>query len=443
MQFRANHMISGVVVAVCLTTSPMILGCSRSSDGGSAEPMLVTGSLDSSEINQQKGDSIAQDIIDRKSIYETSRFSEGVAWVNVRSGGWTLINKEGEIQFLLNDLPEKYGFIGASHYVNDACIAFGGTGSYFNSQAPAGLLDKNGEIIWALRREGEKKAAEVYGADAVEDVAIMDISSDLWHGYLIVCFHVDAYEYTGTLYGVIDAEGNWVVEPPTIDEALAGAEAGIDPGSHGWESYDPYTETFLRVNRQCLILYRTGEILPCTGFSDDGVIEYGGLNIKEIEDQEYLLSHHNLEYDINGRFVDGDGNPAFNLNETLPASTDSFELDQYDAFKNSEYELVHLENEGGGEYFTVINTQGKPMFEPKHSGEERPISENLFFHIDEDTKLGYYIDAVTGERLGSLEFEEGCQFHDGLAWVLNNDEWNLLDAKGDLVFPIDCASEEG
>lgn len=448
---KGVRFVYAVMTASLVSLYLSIAGCSSNvqvESSGSAitdQPSIDMGS--STHVEEE----LFQEIVCADEITVPERFSDGVAWVDISDRGKVLIDDQGVIQFCLEELEGKGCFVNATRYVNGAAVAYerldsemGGRGNGIFSST---LIDKQGEVIWAVKEDGIEKARQVYGEEAVDRVGIVNIDADLWRGYLAVAFHVDSFSYTGTLFGVIDAQGEWCVEPPTIDEVLArqedGINPGIDDGDDGWWSTDPellllpysdsymYNEAYLKILNDCIFLYRTGESIPCTHNAWSNY-EYGGMSQRDIEDREFTLAHRNRR-SSSSRFLDSEGNEVFSLKDVLPDSASSWRVDYFTAFAESDYAFVLLENDGGGKYLTAIDTEGNIMFEPLKAGEHGTLSEDLFYYCEPGAETGRYYSVETGQPIFDVEVQNGLPFYEGKAWAEIDDVWHLIDTSGDVL----------
>ena len=195
-------------------------------------------------------------IIDCSLIDEVTDFSDGVAWVTDSKNGIEdkyLIDKNGVIQLAL----DKSTYVDISHYVNGKALAYASNGAYnyTNPTRVVAIVDKKGNTTWSLEVDAKKKAEALYGEDVVENVFALGLSDDKWGGYLIIGFDVDTFKYTGTLYGVIDANGNWIIEPPVLENA---------PEQITNKQYDnvDYGDYYLSIPNQAVLIYQDARVIP-------------------------------------------------------------------------------------------------------------------------------------------------------------------------------------
>lgn len=409
------------------------------SDGGSSNSATFESS-DSENFAIESDSNEAQlelDGISANDIEAVQPFSDGVSWVKT-SEGLRLVDKEGLVKLDMSDT--EYG--SASPYIEGAAVAFDGSNcfDYSFSGEPLAIIDKEGNAIWSFEDETKRMADEVFDPEAVRDVRVLGMTGDQWRGYLIVEFEIDTFDYTGTLCGVVDSRGEWIVEPPSIEDAVEAARNGIDPGSHELSSNDEiyYDDNFLRINRQCVVLYRTGEVLPCTGLWEevgDGLY-YGGKDINDIREEEAAFAHRDRKYDGCGKFVDASGNVSLDISD-LPLTKDFGGeyggIGYEEGFAKSDYCLVRLENPNGAVYLTVIDSDGNQMFDPIRNGETGELSESAFFYKPNEKEDGWYV-GIDGEQLGGVKGEEGGEFNDGRAWVKVDESWRCIDEKGEFAW---------
>lgn len=418
------------LIAGCASTANVPTPSGGGLDGGTGQGQgTYEGGTDEST------DEGTSEAIDFQSIKDVGNYNEGVAWVTLDGGKLVLIDLDGKLLF---EPDEYYG--SATPYCEGVSLVW-------DSVADAArLLDKRGEVVWSTERDGLAKAEELYGPDAVNGVNVQmpleyyageSWSDEVWRGYTIVEFDIDSFEYTGVLAGLLGPDGTWVIEPPTLEEASAHADdRHADLGTHGYGDNGSYERYSVSLDRQGLLIYRTGEVLPYTGYDKNGFkgLSYGGMWRDEIDFTEEMIAHQNRRYVGAGRFEDADGNVVLELGDDFPLYTGGF-LDgpvQEDSFVDSEYCLIYLENSGGGKYFTVIDGQGRQMFDPMRAGKEGLLRGGAFFHRAEGEETGCYY-TVEGNPLGEVRGETGTPFYEGRAWLKVDDNWRCIDEKGDVV----------
>lgn len=425
--------IAVALVAILAVSNGLLSGCSTRQATGSVPVGDVISSAQVSAdpteaVSAAKDEAPAVAVIDGANIAEPFAFEDEVAWVDTYDSK-VLINKNGEIILDTTDLPSS----NVSNFWNGSALCVPPGGNDF-------LFDKEGNVLWSSDEEIAAKINEVYGDGVVEDTYVNGPRLDEWRGFLVVEFDVNSFDYTGTLYGVVNAQGEWVVEPPSIAEAIEDAENGIDPGSHGGTQDGAYFEDYyLRISRVCVVLYRTGEILECTGLWDGpgtGLF-YGDRNINDIEFEEVALAHSNRKYDGYGKFIDASGEVVLDIS-AMPLSDEGFggntgRIGFEEGFACSEYCIVHLENSGGGAFFTVIDRDGTQMFEPRKSGELGTLGENAFFYKSSSEDEGYFL-SVDGNQLGTATGDEALPFSEGRAWIRSGEVWYCIDDQGEIVF---------
>ena len=425
-----------VLLLACLTA-----GCTSNSnipspDGedGSGSRIEQVRKTDEDGTDERYDESATQ-VIDFQSIEEVGNFNDGVAWITLNGGKRALIDLRGTVLF---ESDEYY------HSVSPYCE--GVSLVWVKGTDTARLLDKKGEVIWSVENDGLAKAEELYGADAVNSVDVQmplqyyareSWSDEVWHGYTVVEFDVDSFEYTGVLAGLLGPDGTWKIEPPTLEEASVHADnRHEDLGTHGYGDSGSYERYSVSLNHRGILIYRTGEVLPYTGYDQNGFegISYGGRWRDEIDFAEEMIAHQNRRYVGAGRFEDAAGNTILELGDNFPLYSGGF-FDgpiQEDSFVDSEYCIVYLENSGGGKYFTVIDGQGNCMFDPMRSGYEGLLRGGVFFHRAEGEETGRYY-TIEGNPLGEMRGETGTPFYEGRAWIRAEGYWRCIDEKGDVV----------
>lgn len=414
-----------ILILICLVIlSCALCGCQKT------PPKEEIG--DKSAQSSIEAEEKSTNIIDCSLIDEVTDFSDGVAWVTDSKNGIEdkyLIDKNGVIQLAL----DKSTYVDISHYVNGKALAYASNGAYnyTNPTRVVAIVDKKGNTTWSLEVDAKKKAEALYGEDAVENVFALGLSDDKWGGYLIIGFDVDTFEYTGTLYGVIDANGNWIIEPPVLENA---------PEQITNKQYDnvDYGDYYLSIPNQAVLIYQDARVIPLpaedtTKNSKERKNETS--KIEQILQEVNAADHHERLYQGYGEFTDGSGKVVLDINSMpLYAPKDAYAaVDLESAFAYSEYCIVYLGNKGGGKYFTVIDVNGKQMFEPKKAGTLGVLGETAFYYQPDKDADGYYL-TVNGGKLGSVTGLNGTRFCENRAWIKVDGVWRCIDESGEFAF---------
>lgn len=434
--------VSKVLVTIALTAAMSLAACSEGeggknehqdeSDAASMAPMAEPAVVEYVQDETSDGESTNQlSRIESASIVDPGSYKDGVAWVTTEDAR-LLIDDSGMILLNMEDLP--YSLI--SSYHQGAALGYGTkwTYDYLGADPVRAIVDRKGETVWSAEEDGQTKAEEVYGADNVLGVSVLPCLEEQWNGFLVVAFDVDTFDFTGTTYGVVDAKGTWVVEPPMIEEA---AQRGESERVY-------YAGNLLRIGEYAVVLYRTGEVLECTRIDEMwGGVEYGGIDINELEEREKYLACRDMMYSGSGVFKNSKGEIVLDLGEFPLADGGLTGRDgdiAENAFAESDYCLVTLENSQGGRYITVVDASGKQMFDPIREGDHGPLSGNAFFYdpgTSKEEKLsedaGFFVD-VNGNPVGELKGSESKPFSEGRAWILSQGEWRCIDERGAIVF---------
>lgn len=363
------------------------------------------------------------------SVSYVNDFSDGVAWVATgtnSNSGKVLVSADGEI---LIDQWGKNGMAAepskVSQFSSGACVAEWGSNLSDASARRSALMDKYGKEIWSSDNEGAKKAEEVYGSGVVESVCInSDFGTSGYHGYAAVEFNIDTLNYTGTLSGVIDSAGKWVVEPTPI--------ASNDKGDETW-SYHEY----VMCSKLHAIVYRTGTVMEQTGKHDvvnPYSLKFDGKELERVNEwEEFAAAHSGMKY--KKRMVGESGSSGYlDANENLVFKPDFGKLsaDCHD-FSSDGYAVVDLQNSGKGKYVTCIDTNGNQLFEPIKVSSHGDLTSVAFFYVPEDGTNGYYL-TPQGEKLGSAEGKEGTEFYCNRAWLKIDGSWHCISEAGEMVF---------
>lgn len=416
----------------------LLYGCSTSSSNASTNQTSDSYDMSDSSISKKQDQAdLVEDNSVNFSMLAVRNYSDDVAWVsrtanawNDRSGWNYLVDLDGKV--LISPENAKTSFFVPSDFCNDvACVNLESANKDSNVKN-YGLINKRGEIIWSLEDDGLSYAVAKYGESAVTGIsADVGFSNDSgYRGYLAVEIDIDTYSSTGSLHGVLDSKGEWVIEPGPLDSASKFDDKWF------------YCQ-YVMCNTENLIIYRTGEVLDysSSGYSTDNrsayARDFGGRQAKVIDLwEEYTTAHDGLRYDTEddygegiAAFRDASRNVVMDVNDLYPNINTTYS----DLVFNDGYCLIVLENTGGGKYITVINTEGAQITEPFKYAEHGALLEGAFFYNGNDNEPGYFMTAQ-GEKLGQVEAMKGMDFHDGRAWVLVDDEWHCIDSRGEIVF---------
>ena len=353
-------------------------------------------------------------------------FYDGVAWVNT-SDGKALVDNEGHVLIVYDDDWNEDDIpIQMSNYHEGRALASMPFGQGF-PEYPTAIIDKTGHTVWTLEEDARAEADEVFGEGNVEDIDIsFDLEDDVFQGYAAVRFNVNTPQYTGTCIGVINGEGDWVVEP-SLPADLENSDLVC-----GDSRYFIQTEYYL-------VDYDDGQVYFRDGSFDEqecsGSFSYGGKTADEFANEKYFSAHDGLKYGI--CIVDGysDGPHFLDSDNNIVINMDNYSVNSswFDATFVDGYCLVPFSNTGGGNWLTVIDTHGQETMAPIKDCGHGVLGEGIFFYKGETDTGGYYIK-VNGERLGTGDGSDGTTFHEGRAWLNTDGHYHCINTDGEILF---------
>lgn len=422
---------SGVLRSCCeaCLLAVMLLAISLTFTGCSSSPVGDVSSSDSVDQQESSEQTAPKKTASDLEIKDVNDFSDGVAWVSVKVGSdrvRTLVSDSGEIlsdQWDVEWVESKPKEV--TCYSNGACVAKWEKTSNGKKSERTALIDKSGKEIWASDKEGVAKAEEVYGKGVVDEVRINSSFGNYdYGGYAAVEFDIDTLDYTGTLSGVIDSAGKWVVEPTPI--------ASNDKGNETW-SYHEY----VMCSKLHAIVYRTGAVMEQTGKHDivsPYSLKFDGKDLEKVNEwEEFTVAHSGMKY--KQRMIGELGHSGYlDANENLVFKPDFGKLSaDYHDFSSDGYAVVDLQNSGKGKCVTCIDTSGNQLFEPMKLSSHGDLTSVAFFYVAEEKGSGYYL-TPQGEQLGTLQGSEGTEFCGNRAWLKIDDAWHCINETGEMVF---------
>lgn len=272
------------------------------------------------------------------------------------------------------------------------------------------LIDKTGKTIWSLEENGKSEGERLFGVGNVESVEFANLSYNrvyyFWGG-VFVSYSIETFEWSGTKTGVIDCNGDWQLEPVEI---TAGSFYG-----------GPFYDLYIEDTWGCYNIFN-GEFAVGGHIGEESNAE----QIEQWTRQYYFDLDGGLVYnqEQNG-FCDAEGTKVidlsrYNLRET-PYFTDG-------------YCFLHIENDQGSAYTTIIDTSGKEMFQPIKEFDHGDIRQGLFRVLNEDG-TATFLDEQMNEIIQNVELVYNyCDFSsDGVVLVKDDQGFYLLDLNGDRI----------
>lgn len=417
----------------------LMAGCSAPSGiaNGTAPSSSSVASSTSSATSQESTGSAENKKVDFKMLAVRS-FSDDVAWVSqtkedsISLGGgphWSyLVDTNGNL--LVSPGTVEQSFNNPSNFCNGvACVGLDSSKKDMKIEN-YGLMDKKGKIVWSLEDDGLSYAVDKYGKDAVTGISANTsfYNNIEYPGYLEVSIKVDTYSSTGTLSGLLNSKGQWVIEPGPLESA--------------GDAYFWNNEKYEMCNGSHLLIFRTGEMLDSDPSSErpSGYTKYAGRTYETINNwEEYTVAHDGVRFDEessysgNWAFRDASRNTVLDVLALYPDADTTYS--SYGALEfNDGYSLLVLENSGGGQYITAIDRDGNRMFEPIKYAEFGPLLQGAFFYNKKNNDGTGYFLTYKGERLGQVVGKDAKPFSCGRAWVKVDDEWRCIDSNGEIAF---------
>jgi|GEM_PF-5863974 len=281
------------------------------------------------------------------SIVDGRDFSEGAAWVYGDNGIWYCIDTEGKILFELPEGSEpNEDFSGGISVIDESKV-----------------INISGGIIFDAEKE---ECTLVYDRDK---------ETYLFNGFVMTTKSIDSFEVTEEQYGILNNEGNWVIEltseygePSYRGSAIFLLKKYDDNGEHDNIYFNASTNnTFIRNNDYDKLNFNRGYAISIdydgiTTLVDTEGIELFSLDKEciygEVGDGLVFLSYYEDFYRekvIQG-FYDTSGSMVIDLSE--------YDIRNQPYFTEG-YAFLELKNEQESVFATIIDTKGNFQFEPK------------------------------------------------------------------------------
>lgn len=358
-------------------------------------------------VAQSTCDYAAEDLWKIRTVWDT--FHDDVTWLEV----WfspdetadCLVDIDGNV--LYKCVGENFG----SNFYNGV------------AQMDDRLIDKHGNTIWS-KEDAYAYGDSVWGPGNTRDVFIYPIYEDndrRYYGYTSLYLTVDCFDFSGSAYGIIDSQGNWLVEPVRDKSGYLQGEFGVfRPDGYSVynamtgeyaqfpetdESYDAYNETYRKwvLHNEAILeggltlrLENEYENVPTTGFYD----ENGELKVD--------LSEYDVEaYTNRGTFYNG-------------------------------CRSLRISNAEGGSFYTIFDMEGNRVLYPIREWFHGPFTGEYFVRYNDDAQgfddQYYYCNAQGENTIGKM-YSQACDFMCGRAFVRQgNEDYHCIDLEGNIVF---------
>lgn len=374
-------------------------------------------------------------VSDLPEIRAAGSYHEGVTWARIDFGlreQWAAVDLNGTILFTLDEASGP-----VTHFCNGVSIVD------FNR-----IVNTRGETVWSIEADGKAYAEAHWGMGNVENILIYSnwhnrtdgpsiseskecIEED-YFGYTQVQFELNTFDYTGCYTGFLNADGSWYLEPTELKGKALEMEYGVyrlidtdgDTGFYNvltnemiWEGAMDRDEFHRRAAKWRCKYYEeahNGMIYVSAGALGDYL--YSGID--------------NLTYD--GNMYNSSGEMVLDLSR--------YELDAwpYPTFTDG-YMLLRILNGQRANFYTVLDTSGRELFEPRkritYNEQSERCSEGRFWFYEEDVGIVYYNADGTRAFETPRQLKHGGDFHEGRALVCDADDvWYFIDSDGQFVY---------
>lgn len=355
-------------------------------------------------------------------------FSEGKAWVSGEAIGkqWICINTEGKIVFSLEEEYNPY-----SNFNNGSALVYKTVYENGSNNKKFSLINEKGKIVADLS-EYEVICPENYA------------------GRVMVMNTGETFEGRWTELGVMGANGKWEI-PLTKEHAFI-EEDGKLWGGHGSDFIYMGNQIIARDNGILETEYKcfnmeTGNTFSCAAdyhndsievFSDDFLIRFSTDrnsvlmtdtlgNTKEIiPDNFENESRSEIGRYSEGLFFVRGAYKFYDENGAMKIDLSQYEVHGTPYFQDG-YALIEFSNE----YFTIIDKQGKFMFDPIKAEAVGGISDGIVSYSDEEHNWHYL--SVKGKELFKGNYG-GLVFSDGYALIRIEEGYTFINKKGERLY---------
>lgn len=358
--------------------------------------------------------------VDKTLITTNKRdFYNGLAWSKVNNT-WICINDKGDVVFRL---PEEYTEVNDFENKDYTLV------SNYSNKA---VIDKEGKLITSDKDN-----------QAFDKI----ISSDATAGCVVVQKNVDTYELNENQYGIIGFEGNWILKLSADNEFLR------DYSTCGIEN--------VLINRDQIYFVSTAKKIKTKNGRIDKVVAEDANYIYFYTNENKLIKVKNdgtKEVEVVKKDIRNIGNYENGLIYMYTSSKDKkknkvnetrgyFDLSGKVQVKISEKNIISAteisengtygiitENNAHTRYITLINKDGKKVFDPiKGAAECKYIGEGKFFisYSNENGSESYVADEE-GNRIFTASSME--KYNNGYAI---KDEENYVDKTGMILTIMD------
>ena len=339
---------------------------------------------------------------------DKQEFSNDLAWSKV-DNQWVCINSEGKLVFRL---PAEYTEV--TNFSDDGY-------ALIKKENNKAIVDETGRII--TTDENNNAFDEIISEDALADCAL-------------VSKEIDEYDKAETQYGIIDFEGNWILNLSADNENLKGLTKGISENI----ITDEYDKVYLVDIAKNVTI--KGLIQEIIAEDDDNLIVldydnqlvkvneesgktttivknvdsvYGKLNNDLLAVKIRKFNDKTRDYDISFGYYDLNGKKQVSVKEE--------NVESLTTMSDEGYYGVITSNDSGTKFITICDKEGNKQFDPIKGAEECTyLGEGRFFiSYSNDTGFDKYVCDEKGQKLFNAEsmtlYEDGFSIKDGDNYV--------------------------
>jgi hypothetical protein len=415
---KKTLMIGAVMLVVILLS-----GCAKR--GAETSPASDFSSNSSSEEDKSAPSPTPQT---QTEFYDGRGFSDGAVWVRIAmDSNWKCVDEKGKALFSLakGETP-KTDFVSGGAVVEMLGSA---------NKNIMKIVDKNGEVVFPKEDDENEYTFLISSGNAN-----------------FVRRHVNTFEKTEDQTGIVDNSGEWVVKP-TADLSVdwqAKAYDGIinrvkynddnfyDAVKNDFFKSDYDSDNYLKASRRFVEhRYQEGLIYLHAGSNKDTLtFLFPGQAENDMSfNYSYYESYQNafrVGFDIRKTgFYDENRKLAIDLSSYADGA---FAIGGF----SGGYATLRVKNPQGNSFWTVIDKEGKKMFDPIPDQLGKVACGRILATPSNKENTEYYIDVngetiIQGIKTGS-DFGENCLAKIGSGDFTNQSPVYYIDADGNTAF---------
>lgn len=387
---------------------------------------------------------------DTENLYlaDARSFSEGAAWLTVSNG-------ESFQSMVINEKEKSLYQRKVSTGTPSCMTNFSNEVSFISDENGSAVVNTKGKVVFT-DEDIYKKCEEIFGEGSLDSFELLrsDSEEELFNGYSKVTMEVNTYEGSGCYQGILKPDGTWLLEPEEVqitmypewplavivDREDNERALKLDTG----EIYDAGPETHSNNLTGAYSSFFHTEFTQESFAATDG---WGNDQSRQIPLRRWMLESlqentDGLVYDSEmNAFVDKERKKVIDLSEYTHVE------DNVPVFTNG-YALLLVQNPDGDTYYTVVDKEGKRVFEPKKWGSygrgyayitgdrfliTSPIAPQFYAFAP---NLGMaYMDLLTGEPIDGMSYEKMYPYVGEIALVMNElGYYDYIDLDGNVIF---------